>query len=234
MNCQTRKYFTHLFCCPISQPNSLPRSFYKMRAERPEWFSQRDPNLCEVDEILRLGCFLPLLEKDEENRLMVIIRTAAHNPRQHSQNNVFKVCKMILDLVLKTDESVSIYGVSAIFDMHKVQLGHALQLTPPLIKRSVQSWENYSCRPKRLEFCNSPIHVNVVLNIFRSFMSAKMKQRLSINKGPPVQHSIPRHCLPEDLGGTGPSYRELTEHWHRKALENREWFLEMERYKTIS
>lgn len=204
-----------------------------MRAERPEWFSNRDPTSDKVQEILRLGCFLPLTEKDDENRLVVIIRTAAHDPRKHSQNDVFKVCKMLLDLVLHQDESVSIYGVSAIFDMHKVQLGHALQLNPPLIKRSVQSWENYSCRPKRLEFVNSPIHVNVVLNIFRSFMSAKMKSRLTINKGPPVQHAIPKHVLPKDLGGTGPSYAELADHWQKKAVENRAWFLEMEQFKSV-
>lgn len=204
-----------------------------MRAERPEWFSNRDPLNDKVNEILRLGCFLPLPEKDSENRLVVIIRTAAHNPRKHSQNDVFKVCKMLLDLVLAEDESVSIYGVSAIFDMDKVQLGHALQLNPPLIKRSVQSWENYSCRPKRLEFVNSPIHVNVVLNLFRSFMNSKMKQRLSINKGAPVNHSIPMSVLPKDLGGHGFSYAELTEHWLGKAIERRSWFLEMEQYKSI-
>lgn len=205
-----------------------------MRSERPEWFSDRDASDKKVQEILRLGCFLPLLQKDEENRLVVIIRTAAHSPRKHSQNDVFKICKMLLDLVLHLDESVSIYGVSAIFDMQNVQLGHALQLNPPLIKRSVQSWENYSCRPKRLEFVHSPIHVNVVLNIFRSFMSPKMKQRLTINKGHPANHSIPGGSLPKELGGSGPSYAELTEHWHRKALEYSDWFMDMERYKTNS
>lgn len=203
-----------------------------MRADRPEWFSNRDPITEKVAEILQLGCFLPLLSPDTEHRLVVIIRTAAHSPRKHSQNDVFKVCKMLLDLVLHLDESPSIYGVSAIFDMDKVQLGHALQLNPPLVKRSVQSWENYSCRPKRLEFVNAPIHVNVVLNIFRSFMSGKMKQRLTINKGRPVNHSIPLHVLPQDLGGTGPSYTELADHWRRKAIEYRDWFLDMERYKS--
>ena len=205
-----------------------------MRAERPEWFSNRDPSDTSVQEILQLGCFLPLLSKDEENRLVVIIRTAAHNPRKHSQNDVFKISKMLLDLVLHLDESVSVYGVSAIFDMNKVTLGHALQLNPPLIKRSVQSWENYSCRPKRLEFVNSPIHVNVVLNIFRSFMSSKMKHRLTINRGHPAHHSIPMNVLPTDLGGTGPSYQELTDHWHRKAIEYKDWFQDMERYKSLS
>lgn len=151
---------------------------------------------------------------------------------KHSQNDVFKICKMLLDLVLHLDESISIYGVSALFDMNRVQLGHALQLNPPLIKRSVSTWEQYTCRPKRLEFVNSPMHVNVVLNIFRSFMSSKMKQRLSINKGNPVNHSIPLNVLPKDLGGTGPGYAELTAHWERRAVEHRDWFLEMERYKT--
>lgn len=203
-----------------------------MRAERPEWFANRNPLSEKVSQILRLGCFLPLLQPDTDNRLVVVIRTAAHNPRKHSQNDVFKVCKMILDLVLHLDESVSIYGVSAIFDMNKVQLGHALQLNPPLIKRSVQSWENYSCRPKKLQFVNSPIHVNVVLNVFRSFMSKKMKQRLTINKGYPVDHGIPSNVLPKDLGGQGPSYAELTDHWQRRTEEFGQWFVDMERYKT--
>lgn len=34
------------------------RSFYTMRAEVPEWFSNRDPMLPEIQELLRLGSFL--------------------------------------------------------------------------------------------------------------------------------------------------------------------------------
>lgn len=34
------------------------RRFYIMRAEVPEWFSNRDPMLPEIQEILRLGLFL--------------------------------------------------------------------------------------------------------------------------------------------------------------------------------
>lgn len=82
-----------------------------------------------------IGIFLPLREKDELNRQVVIIRTAAHNPKCHSQDNVFKVDKMILDLLLYLDETISIYGIVAIFDMKNVTLGHALQLPPSLVKR---------------------------------------------------------------------------------------------------
>lgn len=74
---------------------------------------------------------------------------------------------MIIDLVLHLDESISVYGITAIFDMTNVTAGHAMQLPPTMIKKCVESWENYPCRTHMLEFVNAPIYVNVILNIFR-------------------------------------------------------------------
>lgn len=106
-----------------------------MRRERIEWFENRDPFAPEIDELLDIGVFLPLKTYDNDNRLVVVIRTAAHNPKKHKQNDIFKVGKMILDYVLHTDESPSLYGVTAIFDMAGVQWGHATMLPPTLVKR---------------------------------------------------------------------------------------------------
>lgn len=44
---------------------------------------------------------------------------------------------MVLDLVLRMDESVSIYGVVAIFDMAGVSWQHGVQMTPTIIKRYI-------------------------------------------------------------------------------------------------
>lgn len=65
--------------------------FYVMRAERTEWFDNRDPFSPEILELLELGVFLPLKVKDSENRQIFVIRTAVHDPKKHSQNDVFKV-----------------------------------------------------------------------------------------------------------------------------------------------
>lgn len=54
--------------------------FYRMRAELPEWFANRDPRLVEICELVRLGVFVPL-RRYQDNRLIVIIRTAAHDPK---------------------------------------------------------------------------------------------------------------------------------------------------------
>jgi hypothetical protein len=85
--------------------------------------------------------FLPLRNKDEEGRTVVLIRAAVHDPYKHKQANVFKTGKMLVDLLLENDEILTVHGVLAIFDLKNVTLGHALQLTPPVVKKAVHAWQ---------------------------------------------------------------------------------------------
>ncbi|XP_001845080.2 retinol-binding protein pinta [Culex quinquefasciatus] len=222
-------YFLRTTKYDLGKTKNKIQKYYTIRSARTEWFQNRDPFLPEMQELLDIGVFLPLRQKDTQNRQVVIIRTAAHSPKYHTQDNVFKLDKMVLDLLLHLDETISVYGIVAIFDMKNVTLGHALQLNPSLIKRTVESWENYPCRPQVLEFVNAPVHVNFVLNVFRSFMSEKMKSRVKISK-----HEIKMAefvNLPSDLGGTGESYAELALHWKRKVQEYAAWYAETEQYQ---
>lgn len=66
-------------------------SFYKMRAERIEWFTNRNPFASEIQELLDIGVFLPLKEKDVNGCQIFIIRTGAHSTKKHLQNDVLKV-----------------------------------------------------------------------------------------------------------------------------------------------
>lgn len=49
-----------------------------MRMERVEWFANRDPFRPEIQELLDLGVFLPLKQKDDQNRQVFIIRKSEH------------------------------------------------------------------------------------------------------------------------------------------------------------
>ncbi|BFF90495.1 retinol-binding protein pinta [Drosophila madeirensis] len=204
------------------------KTFYQMRAERTEWFDNRDPHLPEIQELLQLGVFLPI-GTDSEKRMVVVIRTAAHDPKKHTQNNVFKTSKMILDLLLKLDPESCAEGMVAILDMQGVQLGHALQLNPKLIKRSVESWTAYPCQPKLLEFTNSPRHVNIFLNTFRIFMTPKIRSRVMVRR---EGTSVNCTQLPKELGGQGPSYAELAIKWKQLLEENSDFYVEQDKYKS--
>ncbi|XP_058983040.1 retinol-binding protein pinta [Musca domestica] len=206
------------------------KSFYQIRAERSEWFSNRDPTLKEIQELLNLGVFLPIDGLDEQQRKVVIIRTAVHDPKEHSQNDVFKVMKMVLDLLIKFEPENCQNGIVAIFDMEGVQLGHAMALNPKLIKRTVDSWQTYPYQPKLMEFVNTPLHVNLVLNTFRIFMTPKMRSRVVVQKR---KCSVKCENLPCNLGGKGPSYQELTQRWKRLVEENANFYTEDDKYKSV-
>ncbi|XP_052867076.1 retinol-binding protein pinta [Anopheles cruzii] len=219
-------YFLRTTKYNIDKTKQKLTTFLKNREKLTEWFGDRDPLRPELQELFDIGVFLPLLQKDQLNRQVVIVRTSAHDPKRHKQDNVFKVDKMILDLLMHLDETISLHGVVAIFDMQGVTLGHALQLPPSMIKKSVESWENYPCKPKLLEFVNVPIHVNIVLNVFRSFMSAKLKERVIISKkGSTIEDLV---NLPPELGGSGETYQQLADHWKQLVLTNAPFYARMQ------
>lgn len=62
-----------------------------MRAERIEWFSNRNPFEPIVQELLDIGVFLPLKDKDSSGCQIFIIRSGAHSAKKHTQNDVLKV-----------------------------------------------------------------------------------------------------------------------------------------------
>ncbi|EDW16154.1 retinol-binding protein pinta [Drosophila mojavensis] len=214
----------------VERTKSKLKTFYQMRAERTEWFDNCDPMLPEIQELLTLGVFLPVDGVDEQQRKVVIIRTAAHDPKRHSQNNVFKTSKMILDLLLKFEPDNCARGIVAIMDMQGVQLGHALQLNPKLIKRSVESWTAYPCQPKLLEFTNAPRHVNLFLNTFRVFMTTKIRSRVVVRREGTM---VKCKQLPKNLGGQGPTYKELAMKWKRLLEQNADFYVEQGKYKSL-
>lgn len=210
--------------------------FYTLRGSTPEWYLNRDPLLPELQDLLNLGVFVPLLKKDSDGRLVVIIRAAVHDPKIHQQNDIFKISNMTLELAVEQDESISIYGVMAIIDLNGVKFGHARQMTPGIVRKAVHSWQNcYPLRPKGFDFINAPSYVNVVLNIFRQFMTSKLKKRVHVHGGSDLSSlhkKISPDVLPIEYGGTNGKIQDLIDHWKTEVTNARDWFLADEIYKS--
>lgn len=209
-------------------------NYYKQRANLPEWYSNRDPSLPVLQELFDLGVFLPLKKLDDEGRMVVIIRAAAHSPSRHKISDMLKASLMILDLALRDHESVTIHGITAILDVNGITYEHVLQLPPSVIKNLVHAWQGcYPVRIYSLDFINAHKFLNVVLNVFRSFMISKLRERIHIYTTGKLKlyKTLPINILPKEYGGTDGTVRELSEHWKRVVEENREWFVKEEKYK---
>lgn len=120
---------------------------------------------------------------------------------------------MILDLALRDHEPVTIHGITAILDISGITYEHVLQLPPNVIKNLVHAWQGcYPVRIYSLDFINAHKFLNVVLNIFRSFMVAKLKQRIHIHTNGKLKlyETLPINILPKEYGGTDGTVKELS------------------------
>lgn len=221
-----------LFLAGCKQDSGLARrkikNYYEMRRTTPEWFLDRNPDNRNIRELLSLGVMLPLPVKDNWNRTVMLVRATANDPKANPMTDVFKVGMMVVDLAMELDETITNNGIFLIVDLDGVGLSHALQMTPSLVKRAVHSWQD--CYPIRLigiDFVNCPPHVNLVLNLFKSFMKEKMRKRIRIHGKGNLQLTqfIPRKCLPTEYGGTYGPRSLVVQLWKDKVLSNKEWFL---------
>ncbi|XP_076164305.1 retinol-binding protein pinta isoform X2 [Ptiloglossa arizonensis] len=209
-------------------------NYYKQRTNMPEWYSNRDPCLPQLQELFEIGILLPLKKLDNEGRMVVIIRAAAHTPSRHTMSDMLKAALMTLDLALKEHEMVTVHGITAILDIGGMTYEHVIQLSPSVIKSLVHAWQGcYPVRIHSLNFINAQRFVNVVLNIFRSFMNSKLKNRVHVYaRGKlKLEETLPIDILPEEYGGTDGTVKELSEYWKRIVENNKEWFTEEEKYK---
>ncbi|XP_057669387.1 retinol-binding protein pinta-like [Diorhabda carinulata] len=209
-------------------------NYYTMRRNVPEWFQNRNPELKEIQDLMKLGVFVPLT-KLQDNKLVVIVRTAIHDPCIHTQDNVFKTGNMMMDVAsLENIIPAQIYGVIAIFDLYGMDFDHAKEFTPSMIKKAVFCWQNYHVRPKNLEFINAPPTINVILSIFKSFMSEKLKNRIKVHTDgyEKLYEVVSKDILPPEYGGHGETMEELIKYWNGVLLKYKTWFLDDEMYKS--
>ncbi|KAJ8938905.1 hypothetical protein NQ318_008658 [Aromia moschata] len=208
-------------------------NYYTMKKNRPEWFQDRNPELPEIQDLVKLGVFFPLKMR-HENKLVVIAKAAAHDPKKYTLDDVCKAGKMILDVAALDDERVQIYGVAAVFDLKGLSFSHMLQVTPSIMKHIVHAWQNDHCKVKQLEFINTPFHVMVLLNLLKSFISDKLKGRVRVHyRGSDTLYdAVDRAILPPEYGGYGKDIETLVGYWNEKLLSRQKWFEEDEQYKA--
>ncbi|KAK4028900.1 retinol-binding protein pinta-like isoform X1 [Daphnia magna] len=213
-------------------------NFFQFRSKVTEWYSGRDPLSPELLDILNLGTILPLPGRDDEGRKVIIIRATIHDAYKHKQDDVLKVMNMVIELMCRDDEATSITGVVCVVDLKGVGMGHAMQMTPSVIRKAVSSWQDVNpIRTKGMHYINTPLNVHVVMNIFRTFMKEKLRRRLHLHRGDSkkvLTSLIPCDNLPKEYGGNGPTIDFLTTKWKDRVVENRDWFMNPEKHGPFS
>lgn len=123
-------------------------------------------------------------------------------------------------------------------DLKGAGMGHAMQMTPSMIRKAVNSWQDVNpIRVKGMHYINTPLNVHVVMNIFKTFMKEKLRRRLHLYRGDGkkiLSSLIPCDILPPEYGGCGPSVDTLLNEWKNRVISNRDWFMKPEKHGPFS
>ncbi|XP_024880547.1 retinol-binding protein pinta-like, partial [Temnothorax curvispinosus] len=202
------------------------QNYYKLQSTLPEWFKNRDPFRPELQELLDLGICLPLRKPDSQGRLVVIIRSNLHDPRRYQISDIFKMSLIAMEVAIKYYPAASVYGCVMLIDVANPTLQHIFQLQPYILMNIVHSWQScYPMRFQKINIFNVPTFFNVVVNILKSFMTEKIKNRFHT-----YSHSlddcfkdISAEILPIEYDGTDGTIQELKDYWKKLIEENCGW-----------
>jgi len=115
---------------------------------------------------------------------------------------------------MKCYPAASVYGYTIFIDVSNPSLQHIAQLRPYVLMNFVHAWQNcYPARVQSINIFNAPVFFDVVVKIFKSFMTEKLKSRFHVYSHRTMQNcfkDIPANILPVEYGGTDGTIKELT------------------------
>lgn len=224
-----------LRCCKYDLKKTKERikNFYLMKRDRKLLFRNRDPLSREVQGLIKMGTFF-VLKNNHENRPVVIIRPTIRDPSVYTLDDVVKSGSMVLDILALEEEYAQIYGIITIVDLTNVSFMTVTELSIPRLKYMVSVWQNYYCRPQQIVFINVPAYINVFLKIVKSFMTAKMRDRIQVHHDSnfSLTNVVDKKLLPPEYGGEGETIEELANYWSDKMISYSQWFKEDEKFRA--
>ncbi|KAL0849060.1 hypothetical protein ABMA28_013422 [Loxostege sticticalis] len=206
--------------------------YYTLKTIVPEFFANRDPLDDRIQEILKIGTFLPLKKcKAEDSSRINIVRIGLFNPSKFHLTDVIKVSLMITEILLLEDDNFTVSGEEVVVDMKGVGVSVLSQWTPAMAKKVVSSFEKaLPVRVRGNHILNTPTGFEAAYTIFKTFLGEKLKKRIHVhNQNYKAMHKeIPKSILPVEYGGEDGSIEDLIEHWKSKVESYRDWFLKEE------
>ncbi|XP_031349749.1 retinol-binding protein pinta-like isoform X2 [Photinus pyralis] len=187
--------------------------YYMMRTVAPEFLTNRDPLLPELQALLQLGVLIPLEKSTDPTAPRVLLLHDCGGGKVVSVTNMVKVALMVMDILVNEDDNFVISGHVVLHNFRSMTLNHAVQLTPALVKNILSCFEHsYPSRAKEFHYINTPSFFNSVFNVVKLFMSEKLQKRVKIydeTYHSELRKSIPKDILPKEYGGEGSSVAEL-------------------------
>ncbi|XP_028043984.1 retinol-binding protein pinta-like isoform X2 [Bombyx mandarina] len=154
--------------------------YYTLSTAAPEFYANRDPLDPQIQELLKLGLFLPLKKcASEDSPRIVIVRVGEVNKVHGSLSDICKIGLMIAEILLLEDDNFTICGEDLVTDLKDMGFGLLRQWTPAFARKLFMCFENaLTIRMARINLLNAPIGMKTAVAIFKLFLKEKLKKRI--------------------------------------------------------
>ncbi|KAK3910648.1 Alpha-tocopherol transfer protein-like [Frankliniella fusca] len=194
-------------------------AYFTARAKMPEFFAQRDPSSKETQQAWRALSVLPLARTRRDGARVTLHILNDVDATEHVASSIYKMIFMISDIRLVEEAEIS--GDVFVFDLANVSLTIMLKHAGSMLKKVLSLAQGaYPQRLKEIHIINAHPFVNKGINLFRSFMKEKMRNRFVVHSSLESLHKyVPADLLPAEYGGGPRTVENLCDQWN-KALES--------------
>jgi alpha-tocopherol transfer protein len=128
-----------------------------------------------------LRAFVPIPRPDDPCApVTAIMRSVLFDPEIYSNENIMEFGVMNVDYFLTHDDHMTVGGSVYIYDLSNITMSYIVHYTPMFYQRMIMLvTETLPLRVKGIHCVNSPPTFQSLFATARSFMSAKMKDRVS-------------------------------------------------------
>ncbi|GBP41121.1 Alpha-tocopherol transfer protein-like [Eumeta japonica] len=217
--------------------------YYTLRTLIPEFFSERDPLSTKIQEILKLGVFLPLKGSSSGDAARVcVVRLGVFDPTRYHLCDIIKVAFMITEILMLEDDHFVVSGEDVIIDMKGMSLSVVGQWTPALARKAISCFQGaLPVRQRGYHMLNTTTGFDASYAILRSFLSDKLKKRRMVQSFQiqvhnqnydAMQKEIGKSVLPAEYGGEDGTLLALVDHWKAKVESYSDWFAREESQRS--
>lgn len=209
--------------------------YYTLRNIAPDITKRFKPTDPRFIEILKLGvCLVLPKSEDPVQPRLILLRPGAYDPEKYHVCDILCVFYYLIQILVIEDDAACVVGTKTLVDYQGVSVSHIAQTSAGLLKKIV-----FICQdsmPLRLKGSH---HVNLItgldtaLNIVKSFLNEKPRQRLKIHSSHlDLINNVPKESLPTEYTGTAGDLSEIIDYWVNKMTEYRSWMEEENNYGT--
>ncbi|XP_057333775.1 clavesin-2 [Microplitis mediator] len=194
---------TKKFSVPMAQ--EMLERYLTIRQLYPDWFQNLDINDPDIEAIIDSGYLVPLLEKDEHGRQVILSCAGRFDPYKYTSAQMARAHSLVVESLLD-DEENQVRGYTHVNDESGLTMGHVSAWSLTDIRNMLRCIQNSTpMRHKETHFINIPNCATKVLEFALSLLSDKLRARIMVHKSlDDLKEAVNPKILPKEYGGIVP------------------------------